>query len=223
MTNSLFQKITYQHTPQLWNKILQIKPLLTDEDIKRYKSEWQKINETSTNDALKEHILTEWLINLFNTLFICHNTILVRGEFKNGFDEPEYFPATVSKPAKIVFAHGFFASALHEISHWCIAGKYRRNLNDFGYWYAPDGRTHSQQQQFEQVEIKPQAIECLLTLACGRNFQISQDNLFADFDTSKSTFEQDVYKQAYTYLSKPDKLPKDAQALLITFVKICLQ
>src|SRR5690606_39383874 len=54
----------------------------------------------------------------------------------------EYLPA--SEPdglARVVFAHGFFASALHEIAHWCIAGDYRRTLHDYGYWYCPDGRT----------------------------------------------------------------------------------
>lgn len=217
MTNSLFEKITYHNAPKLWQKILQIQPLLLNDDIERYKDNWQKINDTS-----KEHLLTEWLITLFNRLFTHHNTILVRGEFKNGIDEPEYFPATISEPAKILFAHGFFASALHEISHWCIAGKYRRTLNDFGYWYAPDGRSEEQQKNFEKVEIKPQAIECLLTLACGRSFRVSQDNLFADFDTSNSTFEQDVYNQVHDYLTQPSTLPKDAQLLLITLVTICL-
>ena len=67
----------------------------------------------------------------------------------------------------------------------------RRLFNDFGYWYAPDGRNEEQQQQFEQ-EILPQAIECLLTLVCNKPFSVSKDNLFADFDTSQSTFEADV-------------------------------
>ncbi len=34
-------------------------------------------------------------------------------------------------------------------------------LPDLGYWYAPDGRIEEQQALFEQVEIKPQAIEWL--------------------------------------------------------------
>ena len=29
--------------------------------------------------------------------------------------EPEYFPIQGNQPARIEFAHGFFASALHEI------------------------------------------------------------------------------------------------------------
>lgn len=156
-----------------------------------------------------EHMATEWLILVFNTLFASQNTQLVRGH-----SEPEYFPATINTPARIEFAHGFFASALHEMSHWCIAGHKRRQLVDFGYWYAPDGRSAAQQHAFERVEIKPQAIECLLTLACKRPFQVSQDNLFADFDTSNSTFVADVHQQATHYIAQPKQLPNDAQILL---------
>lgn len=156
-----------------------------------------------------EPYTTDWLIYLFNNLFAEQNVALVRGD-----GEPEYFPATANHPARIEFAHGFFASALHEISHWCVAGQRRRQLSDFGYWYAPDGRTATQQQAFERVEIKPQAIECLFTLACQRPFQVSQDNLFADFDTSNSTFAQEVYQQVKHYIAKPETLPRDAQFLL---------
>lgn len=150
-----------------------------------------------------------WLIRQFNAWFAHHHTVLVRGD-----SEPEYFAASGDTPAKIVFAHGFFASALHEISHWCVAGRKRRQLNDFGYWYAPDGRSQAQQQAFEQVEIIPQAIECLLTLACGRRFRVSQDNLSADFDTHVSTFPSDVCQQAVTFWQTGDKLPTDAKRLL---------
>lgn len=63
-----------------------------------------------------------------------------------------------------------FNSALHEISHWTIAGKERRLLADLGYWYAPDGRTREQQALFEQVEVKPQAIEWLLPQLLAASF-----------------------------------------------------
>ncbi len=162
-----------------------------------------------SNIENNERAATDWLINLFNTLFIQQNVQLVRGN-----NEPEYFPATVTRPARIEFAHGFFASALHEISHWCVAGCRRRQLSDFGYWYAADGRSQAQQQAFERVEIKPQALECLFTLACRRPFQVSQDNLFASFDTSDSSFAQDVYRQVQHYIAKPQTLPPDAQTLL---------
>ena len=102
-----------------------------------------------------------------------------------------------------------------------MAGEARRRLPDFGYWYAPDGRTAAQQQAFERVEINPQALECLFTLACERHFQVSQDNLFADFDTSSSTFASDVYQQVESYIAKPHTLPRDAKALLTALLSVC--
>ena len=160
-----------------------------------------------------EQLATDWLMSVFNQLFADQHVTLVRAE-----GEPEYFPATAYEPARIQFAHGFFASALHEISHWCIAGNKRRALIDFGYWYTPDGRSAAQQHQFEQLEIKPQALECLFTLACNRPFEVSQDNLFADFDTSHSTFSSDVYEQVTSYIDEPHQLPRDAKTLLLALL-----
>ncbi|WP_264480627.1 elongation factor P hydroxylase [Psychrobacter sp. I-STPA6b] len=183
----------------------------------QWQAEWQKIHHPDTyNISTIEAKETLWLINVFNQLFHFQNVCLIKGN-----DEPEYFPATSTKPAQIVFAHGYFSSALHEISHWCVAGKRRRTLTDFGYWYAPDGRNEQQQRQFEQVEIKPQAIECLLTRACQRKFNTSKDNLNADFDTSQSTFDQDVWHQVHHYLKYPEELPKDAILLINVLQQIC--
>lgn len=180
--------------------------------------QWQKIIHAEDINAFDENekAATDWLIALFNTLFANQEVILVRGT-----GEPEYFPAKDNQPARIEFAHGFFQSALHELSHFFIAGEQRRQLSDFGYWYAPDGRTAAQQQAFERVEIKPQALECLFSLACGRNFRVSQDNLFADFDTSGSTFAHDVYQQAKEYIVDPQTLPRDAKTLLQALLTIC--
>ena len=162
-----------------------------------------------------EQMATEWLMSVFNQLFAYQHVTLVRGEC-----EPEYFPATEYQPARIQFAHGFFASALHEISHWCIAGSKRRALIDFGYWYAPDGRSAAQQHQFEHLEIKPQALECLFTLACNRPFGVSQDNLFADFDTEGSSFATDVYQQVASYIDEPYQLPRDAKIWLLALLML---
>ena len=180
--------------------------------------QWQKIIHAENINTLDENekAATGWLIALFNTLFADQEVILVRGT-----GEPEYFPAKDNQPARIEFAHGFFQSALHELSHFFIAGERRRQLSDFGYWYAPDGRTEAQQQAFERVEIKPQALECLFTLACRRPFQVSQDNLFATFDTSTSTFAQDVYQQAKAYIAEPHVIPRDAKILLQALLTIC--
>ncbi|WP_205409117.1 elongation factor P hydroxylase, partial [Vibrio gazogenes] len=59
------------------------------------------------------------LINIFNQTFAeRYQTHLVAGD-----DEPIYLPADDSVPYhRIIFAHGFYASALHEIAHWCVAG-----------------------------------------------------------------------------------------------------
>ena len=74
----------------------------------------------------------EPLIALFDQTFITQfNTRLVRGG-----DEPVYLPANATVAYhQVVFAHGYFSSALHEIAHWCIAGERRRLLEDYGYWY----------------------------------------------------------------------------------------
>ena len=65
---------------------------------------------TNTSNDKNEEAATDWLINLFNTLFADQEVILVRGA-----GEPEYFPAKDNQPARIEFAHGFFQSALHEL------------------------------------------------------------------------------------------------------------
>ena len=149
------------------------------------------------------------LITLFNDLFRkSHRTILVRGG-----EEPEYLPADAEHGlAQIVFAHGYYASALHEISHWCIAGEYRRTLHDYGYWYCPDGRTPEQQRAFEQVEIKPQALEWLFSIAAGTRFHISVDNLSGNGAADEREFRENVRAQARRYLN--EGLPTRAGLLL---------
>ena len=146
----------------------------------------------------------DWLILHFNHWFSHLNVTLVRGDF-----EPEYFPATETEAARIEFAHGFFNSALHEISHWSIAGEQRRLLPDLGYWYAPDGRTAEQQALFEQVEIKPQAIEWLFSKAVGRKFRVTLDNLTGDGGDG-ATVKDHVYAQLQQYFTGEAKLPRDA-------------
>ncbi|WP_148255012.1 elongation factor P hydroxylase [Aidingimonas lacisalsi] len=114
------------------------------------------------------------IIALFDGLFMdSYRTRLIRGD-----DEPLYLPAdSESSYHRVIFAHGFYASALHEISHWCIAGARRRGLEDYGYWYEPDGRDAEQQQAFESVEVAPQALELLFSRACEHSFNVSVDNL----------------------------------------------
>ena len=138
----------------------------------------------------------EPLMALFDQTFLGRfNTRLVRGG-----DEPVYLPANEHTPYhQIVFAHGYFSSALHEIAHWCIAGEQRRLLEDYGYWYCPDGRDATQQREFEQVEVKPQAIEWAMTIAANRRFQVSTDNLNGA-EPDREGFTRRVRAQLLTYV-----------------------
>lgn len=157
----------------------------------------------------------DWLILHFNHWFSHLNVCLVKGDF-----EPEYFPATSDTSARIQFAHGFLNSALHEISHWSIAGEPRRLLPDLGYWYAPDGRTAEQQALFEQVEIKPQAIEWLYSKALGRKFRVSLDNLTGDGGDG-TQFKDQVFMQVQKYFKGQAKLPRDAQRFIACLCICC--
>jgi len=146
------------------------------------------------------------LIVLFNATFSdTENTVLLKGGH-----EPIYLPANNTRQDhQIVFAHGYFASALHEIAHWCIAGKQRRLLEDYGYWYNPDGRDVKQQAEFEKVEVKPQAIEWAFSCAAGKPFRVSTDNLKgAAVDTQGF---QDAVKQQVMFYLKHGFPPRAAQ------------
>ncbi len=95
-----------------------------------------------------------------------------------GADEPFYRPSReVGEKHALFFRSDYFASALHEVAHWCIAGDERRQQRDFGYWYAPHDRDPDQQRAFEAVETKPQALEWIFSKACAYRFRPSADNL----------------------------------------------
>ncbi|GEK11251.1 MULTISPECIES: elongation factor P hydroxylase [Pseudoalteromonas] len=138
----------------------------------------------------------EDLIAVFNGLFLAPlNTELVAG-----LEEPIYLPASEAYPHhRIIFAHGFYASALHEIAHWLVAGKARRELEDYGYWYCPDGRDETKQREFEHVEVKPQAIEWALSAAANFSFNVSVDNL-SGAQTCRFNFQKRVHQQLISLL-----------------------
>lgn len=147
------------------------------------------------------------LIAIFDRTFAAFNTRLIKGG-----GEPVYLPADdTCNYHRIEFAHGFYSSALHEIAHWCIAGKKRRLLVDYGYWYCPDGRDAKQQAEFEQVEVKPQAVEWCLSVACGLNFKVSTDNLNGAL-VDRFAFQDKVLEQVQQYLE--DGLPQRAVQLV---------
>ena len=135
------------------------------------------------------------LITIFNQCFGKeYNTQLVKGG-----DEPIYLPADASRPYHaIFFARGFYSSALHECAHWLIAGEKRRLQVDFGYWYEPDGRTKEQQALFQSAEVKPQAMEWILSRAAGYPFRVSNDNLSGEEMDSRA-FILAVHNQVKTY------------------------
>lgn len=146
------------------------------------------------------------LICLFDGLFAERlNTRLIAGD-----GEPVYLPADHQCDYhRVVFAHGYFASVMHEVAHWCVAGPERRLLEDFGYWYRPDGRTSEQQAEFEQVEVKPQAMEWHFSQASRRQFHASADNLSGEARDDRA-FRHAVSKQARAYYKHG--LPARAQA-----------
>ncbi len=158
--------------------------------------------------VMKQHLHTD-LQTIFNQCFgHSHSTLLV-----GDADEPVYIPKGLSnaaqhvKPNIAVYTHthhviyyrqDFYRSALHEIAHWCIAGENRRQLLDFGYWYAPDGRTQAQQQAFQQAEIKPQALEYAFCLASDTKFRVSVDNL----ETGKAISPDELQQQEIAFFEQ---------------------
>jgi elongation factor P hydroxylase len=147
------------------------------------------------------------LVRLFNQCFAPLNTVLV-----GGASEPLYLPTQhIGGKHQIFFSHDYFASALHEVAHWCVAGSARRLLTDYGYWYCPDGRDATQQAAFEQVEIVPQAIEWAFSVACNKPFRVSTDNLSGQAsDTAR--FLGAVSQQARLYVQS--QFPLRAQQFL---------
>ena len=118
-----------------------------------------------------------------------------------GFPEPFYQAPSGKVSAEVQFTRAYERSALHELAHWCLAGAARRQHDDYGYWYEPDGRTGSQQQLFFKVEVKPQALEKHFCDALGIAFDVSVDNLEnVDID-GVETFKRDVERQYTHYAS----------------------
>ncbi len=151
------------------------------------------------------------LARIFDRLFQERWRVVLR----SGGDEPLYLPRSPERAdSEVIFAHGYFASALHEIAHWCIAGPKRRKLTDYGYWYAPDGRTAAQQRAFERVEVKPQALEWIFARACGSRFRISLDNLSGE-PVDPAPFRAAVRQQARRWLEEglPSRARVFAEAL----------
>jgi len=101
-----------------------------------------------------------------------------RARLVAGADEPQFLPTNRLRPlAEVVWARGLAQSCLHEAAHWLRAGRERRRLVDYGYWYVPDGRDAQAQDRFEQLEAEVQGLEWILSAAAGVAFRVSCDNL----------------------------------------------
>ena len=115
------------------------------------------------------------LMSLFNREFAASDKTELIGDAA----EPYYAPGP---PHRIYFRADYVRSALHEVAHWCVAGRRRRQLPDYGYWYSPDGRDAAQQRAFFAVEARPQAIERCFCEAIGTPFSPSVDNIGAQIE-----------------------------------------
>ena len=125
----------------------------------------------STGEPLDAH----QVMRLFNQEFVESD----RTEPICGAAEPYYEPGSLNR---IYFRADYVRSALHEVAHWCVAGRRRRQLADYGYWYSPDGRDAKQQQAFFAVEARPQAVERYFCEAIGIAFSPSVDNVGAQIE-----------------------------------------
>ncbi len=151
------------------------------------------------------------LVELFNSQFL----VSYRTELVKGGHEPIYLPGnSQGENHRVIFTKDYFASALHEIVHWCIAGEARRTQIDFGYWYIADGRTAQQQRDFEEVEFEPQAMEWIFSVAARYPFRVSTDNLLGEI-TESDTFKDRVFEQVLSYckLGFPSRAELFRQAL----------
>lgn len=145
------------------------------------------------------------IVRIFNMCFeTSENTVLVCGA-----PEPIYLPSGAIEHGYLEqpIAHhcvfstkDYAASALHEVSHWCLAGRDRRSLVDYGYWYQPDGRSIEQQHLFEQVEVKPQALERIFASASRVEFRLSVDNVNNPEAAASEAFRESVQLQTRDFL-----------------------
>ena len=140
---------------------------------------------------------------------------------QGGNDEPFYQAAREKDGYSVIFyTKDYFSSALHEIAHWCVAGAQRRKIDDYGYWYEPDGRSSKQQAVFEKVEVVPQAMERIFSTAAGQAFRVSADNLDGACSASEA-FCRNIHQQTLYYCEQglPARANAFAHALAVEFAQ----
>ena len=164
----------------------------------------------STQSAIKLNLSDQQRLDLIAAVFSIQFLKSENTQLIGGAIEPLYTPSSNNEePHQLFFRENFLSSALHEIAHWCIAGKQRRLHQDFGYWYQPDGRTIDEQARFESMEVKPQALEWIFSNACGQKFTPSADNLNASDDIADDTaFKQALVQQARQWCDSQQLPPR---------------
>ena len=151
-------------------------------------------------------MLAEQICETFNGCFARTHTKLV-----GGASEPLYEPG--EREARLYFREDYASSALHEIAHWCIAGADRRQQPDYGYWYR-EKRDIKQQRTFETVEVKPQALEWIFSVAAGVGFRVSRDN-FDESTLDMNEFSAEVHAAVIALL---DGLPPRGERFIHALV-----
>ncbi len=126
-------------------------------------------------------------------------------------------PADAEVPYnRIVFAHGFYASAIHEISHWCIAGKARRELVDFSATgIARMGVMPKRKASLKMLKRSRRHSTGCSVLAAGYPLNVSCDNLEGDFEPDRVVFQRRVHAQVMDYLANgiPERPARFIKAL----------
>jgi elongation factor P hydroxylase len=148
------------------------------------------------------------VVDLFNKLFSDRYRTILSG----GAQEP-FYRFRPEGTSVIYFREDYLSSAMHEVAHWCIAGKRRRACDDYGYWYQTD-RDRAAQVAFEQFECRPQALEWIFSVAAGCPFRVSQDNFDARA-TEPDSFRHQVRAATLNYLCNgiPDRADRFGNAL----------
>ena len=161
----------------------------------------------------KVQLSLEEIILIFDDSFFSTYNTRLRG----GANEPIYLPSNPDcKTNRLIFRNNYISSALHEVAHWCLAGDERRKMIDYGYWYNSDGRSNNAQKKFEEVEVKPQALEWIFSVASNNTFHISVDNLDGDREPSWY-FSKSISDQAHSWCT--ESLPN--RALLFVNALVC--
>ena len=148
------------------------------------------------------------LINLFEHLF--SNIAII-----SGADEPYYEAPRANTKAKIFFKENYPRSLLHEMAHYCLAGKKRRKLDDYGYWYTECDRTNEEQELFQLVEARPQGLEKAMCEAISIQFSPSLDD-FSGRPISELFLEELEVHYQEMITNPPPLAAISLRALLIT-------